>query len=271
MPEGRRVFTDATHSSSRGCEKSIARLLQKDVRRARYLDPKTSRWLSADPALGEYIPLAPVNDEAKKHNQNLPGMGGIFNTVNMHLYHYTGNNPVKYNDPDGKVFFQIQEKYLMTDYPDTQKLGSSLVNANIRGCFVVSMANAVFSFLKTKPTDDLFVNIANNKENFDGSDFKFREYGKSVFGNDMGVVTGNKEAIKKLDVLKASKKEYVVFGIFKTKYGNHMVPLNDTAQNNTYNDSKVKSSKNDTNWDKRFDATQLMEIRFFEIKKGDEK
>ena len=36
---------------------------------ARYLDAKYSRWLSADSAVGEYIPLAPVNDEAKKHNQ----------------------------------------------------------------------------------------------------------------------------------------------------------------------------------------------------------
>ena len=69
---------------------------------ARYLDPRTSRWLSADPALSDYIPMAPVNDEAKKHNQNLPGMGGIYNTVNFHLYHYAGNNPVKYIDPTGR-------------------------------------------------------------------------------------------------------------------------------------------------------------------------
>ncbi len=70
---------------------------------ARYLDPKYSRWLSGDPALGEYIPQAPVDDEARKHNQNLPRQGGVFNTVNLHLYHYAGNNPVKYTDPDGRV------------------------------------------------------------------------------------------------------------------------------------------------------------------------
>ena len=51
--------------------------------------------------LGEYIPQAPVNDEAKQHNQNLPGLGGVFNTVNLNLYHYAANNPVKYTDPDG--------------------------------------------------------------------------------------------------------------------------------------------------------------------------
>ena len=70
---------------------------------ARYLDPKYSRWLSGDPALGEYIPKAPIDDEAKKHNENLPGMGGVYNIVNMHLYHYAGNNPVKYTDPDGEA------------------------------------------------------------------------------------------------------------------------------------------------------------------------
>ena len=63
---------------------------------ARYLDPKYSRWLSGDPALGEYIPSAGT-DPSK-----LAGMGGVYNTVNLHLYHYAGNNPVKYTDPDGR-------------------------------------------------------------------------------------------------------------------------------------------------------------------------
>lgn len=32
----------------------------------------------------------------------LGGMGGVFNIINMHSYHYAGNNPVKYTDPDGR-------------------------------------------------------------------------------------------------------------------------------------------------------------------------
>ena len=56
---------------------------------ARYLDPKYSRWLSGDPALGEYMSGSSV------------GAGGIYNTVNFNVYHYSNNNPIKYTDPTG--------------------------------------------------------------------------------------------------------------------------------------------------------------------------
>jgi RHS repeat-associated protein len=74
---------------------------------ARYMDPKTSRWMSADPAMEEYLPEAPVNNEAKKRNGNLPGMGGVFNTVNLSTYPYGGNNPLKYVDPNGRIIWLV--------------------------------------------------------------------------------------------------------------------------------------------------------------------
>jgi GTPase len=52
--------------------------------------------------MSDYIPKAPMDDEARKHNERLSGMGGVFNYVNFHVYHYAGNNPVKYTDPDGR-------------------------------------------------------------------------------------------------------------------------------------------------------------------------
>ena len=58
---------------------------------ARYLDPKYSRWLSTDPALSSYV----------EKNYEGPS-GGIYNSVNLNLYHYGGNNPIRYVDPDGR-------------------------------------------------------------------------------------------------------------------------------------------------------------------------
>ena len=74
----------------------------------RYLDPRLSRWITADPAMvsGEYMPdkfQEKQDNEDFEPQIDLPGMGGVYNTVNLNLYHYSGNNPVKYIDPDGKA------------------------------------------------------------------------------------------------------------------------------------------------------------------------
>ncbi|WP_253721944.1 hypothetical protein [Treponema sp. OMZ 787] len=78
------------------------------------------------------LKTAPINDEAKKHNENLPGMGGVFNVVNLHVYHYAGNNPVKYTDPDGRLI-------LMLGLSNTAGAGTGV--SNNTGVFISILLN----------------------------------------------------------------------------------------------------------------------------------
>src|SRR5690606_3121094 len=96
---------------------------------ARYLDPQVSRWVSPDPAFEDYLPVPPVDDEARRYNSQLPGQGGVFNPVNLNVYCYGANNPVKYVDPDGLDAIPIVFK----DYLITTSIGrlSSLGHAGI--------------------------------------------------------------------------------------------------------------------------------------------
>ena len=105
---------------------------------ARYLDPKISMWISADPALGEYIPDS-------GNVGSLPGMGGVFNHINFHLYAYAGNSPVRYTDPDGRIQFQVQAKYTMQDanWGSRQLTGTTGESNTLAksGCAVTVAAN----------------------------------------------------------------------------------------------------------------------------------
>ena len=122
---------------------------------ARYLDPKYSRWLSGDPALGDYIPKAPIDDEAKKHNENLPN-GGVYNVVNLHVFNYGNNNPVKYNDPTGEIPFMAvtgiigagigalygaYKSYTETDSVDWKEVGKDALIGGAIGLGVGSTAS----------------------------------------------------------------------------------------------------------------------------------
>ena len=56
----------------------------------RYLDPQYNIWMTSDPAIYDYM------------SQSKNGEGGIYNITNLNLYHYAGNNPIKYVDPNGR-------------------------------------------------------------------------------------------------------------------------------------------------------------------------
>ncbi|MBO0879585.1 MAG: hypothetical protein J2P17_04285, partial [Mycobacterium sp.] len=54
---------------------------------ARYLDPRFSKWMTADPALGDYL---------------AGQAGGVSTPANLSLYAYGRNSPVVYVDPNGR-------------------------------------------------------------------------------------------------------------------------------------------------------------------------
>jgi RHS repeat-associated protein len=118
---------------------------------ARYLDPRTSRWISTDPAMGEYIPGAPIDDEARKRNGNLPGMGGVYNYINLHTYHYAGNNPVKLTDPTGEFDyypgFNDIDAYTYNFYDKEVKRGLSLPGISV-GNAINSIRNFISNIRK---------------------------------------------------------------------------------------------------------------------------
>ena len=65
---------------------------------ARYLEPKLSRWMSADPA--GFGLVNPMDGEGKPRE-------GYSVVEGLNWYSYVSNNPVKYIDPSGLMTFQI--------------------------------------------------------------------------------------------------------------------------------------------------------------------
>ena len=67
-------------------------------------------------------------------------MGGIFNHINANLYHYAGNSPVKYTDPDGRKVVNKTNEYILvaTEHdkfvvlpPNSTYTGENVANNNL--------------------------------------------------------------------------------------------------------------------------------------------
>jgi RHS repeat-associated protein len=89
---------------------------------ARYYDPRTSLWVSADPAMDKFLPELrtllqaerQLQSQAVAHapsllvsvyhpEQDLPAGGGVYSSLNLSMYAYAKLNPLRVIDPDGRA------------------------------------------------------------------------------------------------------------------------------------------------------------------------
>ena len=140
---------------------------------ARYLDPKYSRWLSGDPALNDYMAGSSV------------GEGGIYNTVNFNVYHYGGNNPIKYVDPNG--MWDAKNEWnpeFQKKYEDYIPLKISEYEKNKKRFTCEDLALSILIDFASE--NSLPLNIKNNSGTYNSSDDKYsnpEKYKKDVLSS----------------------------------------------------------------------------------------
>ena len=93
---------------------------------ARYYDPRTSVWQSADPIFWKYLPTG-----ISERDRNLPGMGGVFKSVNLATYSYAGLSPLVHIDPDGeklvRIILDTPEARMYIQFQNQKQTGRGIV------------------------------------------------------------------------------------------------------------------------------------------------
>jgi len=127
---------------------------------ARYYDPRTSLWVSADPILEKYLP----DMRNKKQREggfvpelDLPSVGGVYNTRNLSVYAYVAQNPVILSDPNGNEIdvkgspeFKIKVATMLNDLSKTET-GRKVVQALDKSDNVITIREG--SVNRASPTD----------------------------------------------------------------------------------------------------------------------
>jgi RHS repeat-associated protein len=131
---------------------------------ARYYDPVLSRWISADPILGEYLPNQLDKRQLEKDwkpERNLPGMGGVFKSLNLGLYSYAHYNPLKFVDPLGLATDSLPPTNSVLGVPDPNIM-RGVPTGNVTIGQIPNMANLFDQFNKWVPAD-LALNLLVNE------------------------------------------------------------------------------------------------------------
>jgi len=161
---------------------------------ARYRDAKTGVWLSCDPILESYLPTG-----NKENDKKLPA-GGVFNPVNLNMYHYAGNNPVRFIDPDGNVdkdaiIKEIKEFERNADYVKvTDKPAGKFANWNSTSCYTEKRLKAKIYTSEDKSTwrqMDAVFKYDKNNDSWLLTDVRYADYRSDSTGTrDVGGWSG---------------------------------------------------------------------------------
>lgn len=152
--------------------------------------------MSVDPALEKYIP------RTGEDNSNLPA-GGVLNTVNLNVYHYGNNNPIKYNDPDGEIALiplaivggligaatsvaSTVVKGMLTDNPVSKtELISSAVGGFVSGAVATTTGNAALAGGASSFAENVTTQLIEN-----GGKLSDVDWGDAIVTGGKGAATG---------------------------------------------------------------------------------
>ncbi|MBA7577492.1 hypothetical protein ES708_19345 [subsurface metagenome] len=182
---------------------------------ARYLDPRTSRWISSDPAM-----------------------------EGLNWYGYCENNPLRYIDPTGMIIEDVSLNPFQQSEGNKLKLGSSSESIYNVGCVLTAYVRIAMAISgkeislekanKTAKKNELFTNenlltLANGVKLIEALTGKTIGFGR-VEGTEA-------ELVEKLEALDASEESYYVTGRIHTentagtKKYDHTLSINDSADN----------------------------------------
>jgi len=193
---------------------------------ARYQNPMTSRWMSADP-LGPGL-VNPMRD-------------GFHLIESLNWYSYTGNNPVRFKDPSGFIILDVSRDVVQQD--STKTLGTGTGSISDYGCVLTTFTRMANTLSGKSFTVDDANRMANKMNLYEKGNLLSPQAGAKLVNalvNDPSkVVTfdGSTEGTgaeigSKLNALENSDKEYLTSGRIhttsadgKSKY-DHQVNIN---------------------------------------------